>query len=85
VRASPTENAEGTVEHRLEQLFASVHEFLASTIHAAGPWGLPMVMAAAGLIALTNRDRMMSGFGVFLVLATLALVMIVYAFQSGRI
>jgi hypothetical protein len=72
------------VPYKLEQLFASIHEFLATTIHAAGPWAIPMVVAVAGLIGLANRDRMMSGFGVFLVLATVALVAIVFAFQSGR-
>ena len=70
--------------YRLEQLFASIHEFLATTIHAAGPWAIPMVVAVAGLIGLANRDRLMSGFGVFLVFATIALVAIVFAFQSGR-
>ena len=70
--------------YQLEQLFASIHEFLATTIHAAGPWAIPMVVAVSGLIGLANRDRMMSGFGVFLVLATIALVAIVFAFQSGR-
>ena len=73
------------MEYQLEQLFASIHDFLVTTIHAAGPWAVPMVVAVSGLIGLANRDRMMSGFGVFLVLATIALATIVIAFQSGRI
>jgi len=77
--------AEETVGYQLEQLFASIHEFLATTIRAAGPWAVPMVVAVSGLIGLANRDRMMSGFGVFLIFATIALVAIVLAFQSGRI
>jgi len=72
------------VAYQLAQLFASIHDLLAKTIHAAGPWAVPMVVAVAGLIGLANRDRMMSGFGVLLVLATIALVAIVFAFQSGR-
>ncbi len=71
--------------YQLEQLFASIHEVLATTIRAAGPWAVPMVVAVSGLIGLANRDRMMSGFGVFLAFATIALVTIVLAFQSGRI
>jgi len=72
------------VAYQLEQLFASLHDFLATTIHAAGPWAVPIVVAVAGLIGLANRDRMMSGFGIFLVFATIAIVAIVFAFQSGR-
>jgi hypothetical protein len=72
-------------ERTVEQLFTSVYTFLASTIHAAGPWAIPMVIAASGLIGMANRDRMMSAFGVFLIFATIALVTLVYAFQSGRI
>lgn len=71
--------------YQLEQLFTSIHEFLATTIRAAGPWAVPMVVAVAGLIGLANRDRLMSGFGVFLVFATIALVTIVLGFQAGRI
>ena len=71
--------------YQLQQLFASIHEFLATTIHAAGPWAVPMVVAVSGLIGLANRDRLMSGFGVFLVFATITIVAIVFAFQSGRI
>jgi len=44
-----------------------------------------MVLALAGLTAMANRDRLLSGFGVFLVLATAALVTIVIAFQTGRV
>jgi hypothetical protein len=73
------------VEYQLQQLFTTIHKFFATTIHAAGPWAIPMVVAASGLIGLANRDRMMSGFGVFLVLATIALATLVFAFQSGRI
>ena len=73
------------MQDEMDRAFARLHTVLASTIHAAGPWAIPMVVAAAGLIALTNRDRMMSGFGVFLVFATIALVTILFAFQSGRI
>lgn len=71
--------------YQLEQLFASIHDLLATTIHAAGPWAVPMVVAVSGLIGLANRDRLMSGFGVFLVFATITIVAIVFAFQSGRI
>ncbi|HEX5077013.1 MAG TPA: hypothetical protein VFW03_27635 [Gemmatimonadaceae bacterium] len=70
--------------YQLEQLFASIHDVLATTIHAAGPWAVPMVVALSGLIGMANRDRMMSGFGVLLVFVTIALVAIVFAFQSGR-
>ena len=70
--------------YQLAQLFASIHDLLAQTIHAAGPWAVPMVVVVSGLIGLANRDRMISGFSVFLVFATIALVTIVFAFQSGR-
>ncbi len=71
--------------YQLEQAFAAIHDFLSSTIQAAGPWAVPMVLALAGLTAMANRDRLLSGFGVFLVLATAALVTIVIAFQTGRV
>jgi hypothetical protein len=44
-----------------------------------------MVVATAGLIAMASRGRLLSGFGVFLVLATAALVTLVFAFQTGRV
>ena len=71
--------------YQLEEAFAAVHNFLAATIRAAGPWAVPMVVATAGLIAMANRGRLLSGFGVFLVLATAAVVTIVFAFQTGRV
>ena len=71
--------------YQLEQAFAAVHDFLASTIHAAGPWAVPMVLSIAGLTAMANRGRLLSAFGVFLVLATAAAVTIVIAFQQGRV
>ena len=73
------------MQDEMERAFTTLHAVLASTIHAAGPWAIPMVVAVAGLIGLANRDRMMAGFGVFLVFGTIALVALVYAFQSGRI
>lgn len=69
----------------MERAFGGVHDFLASTIHAAGPWAVPMVIAVAGLVAMANHDRLVSGFGVLLVFATAAVITIVLAFQSGRV
>ena len=71
--------------YELERLFEAVHDLLSSAIQAAGPWAIPGVLVVAGLFALANHDRMISGFGVFLVLATAAVVMLVIAFQTGRI
>jgi hypothetical protein len=73
------------VGYQLERAFNALHGFLSSTINAAGPWAVPGVLAAAVLIALANHHRMLSGFGVFLVLATAALVTLVIAFQTGRV
>jgi hypothetical protein len=39
----------------------------------------------AGLVALANKDRLVSGTGVFLVFATAAAIFLVLAFQDGRI
>lgn len=71
--------------YQLEQAFGAAHDFLASTIRAAGPWAIPMVLAVAGLTAMANRDKLLSGFGVFLVLATATVVTLVIAFQTGRV
>ena len=70
--------------YELERAFAALHDFLSSTIQRAGPWAIPGVLAVAGLVALANHDRLISGFGVFLVFATAALVTLVIAFQTGR-
>jgi len=70
--------------YQLPEAFKSLHALLASAIHRAGPWAIPMVIAVAGLIALANRDRLISGFGVFLVFATAGAVTVVIAFQTGR-
>lgn len=70
---------------QLDDAFAALHDTLASTIHAAGPWAVPMVLAMAGLVALANKDRLVSGVGVFLVFATAAAILLVLAFQDGRI
>ena len=69
----------------LEELFAAVHDFLSSTIRAAGPWAVPMVVATAGLVAMANRSRLVSGFGVLLTLITIGCIAVVIAFQRGRI
>lgn len=71
--------------YQLERAFAGVHDFLASAIHAAGPWAVPMVVSVAGLVAMANHDRLVSGFGVLLVFATAAVIMLVVAFQTGRV
>ena len=71
--------------YELERLFEAVHDLLSSAIRAAGPWAVPGVLVVAGLFALANHDRMISGFGVFLVLATAAVVTLVIAFQTGRV
>lgn len=71
--------------YQLERAFGALHAFLASTIHAAGPWAVPMVVATAGLIAMANRDRLISGFGVFLVFGTAGVITLVIAFQTGRV
>lgn len=71
--------------YRIDEIFERVHSVLASVVQAAGPWAVPMVLAGAGLVAMTHRDRMVSGYGVFLILATAGLVVIIYAFQNGRI
>jgi len=71
--------------YKLQQAFAALHDFLSSTIHSAGPWAVPAVIAVAVLIGLGNQNRLVSGFGVFLVLATAALVTLVIAFQTGRV
>ena len=71
--------------YELERLFNGLHNFLASAIHAAGPWAVPGVLVVAALVALANHDRMVSGFGVFLVFATAAIVTLVFAFQTGRV
>jgi len=44
-----------------------------------------VIALVAGLFALANHDRMISGFGVFLVFATAAVVTLVIAFQTGRV
>ena len=62
-----------------------LHAFLATTIRALGPWAIPCVLAAAGLVAMANKTRLVSGFGVMLILGTAALVLLVIAFQTGRI
>lgn len=71
--------------YELERLFDAVHDFLSTVILAAGPWAIPGVLILAGLYALANHDRMISGFGIFLVFATAALVTLVIAFQTGRV
>jgi hypothetical protein len=76
---------EDSVGGQLEDAFAAIHDTLASTIHVAGPWAIPMVVAMSGLVALANKDRMASGVGVLLVLATVAAIVLVLAFQDGRI
>lgn len=67
------------------EIFGGIYNFLASTIRAAGPWAIPMVIAAAGLVAMANRDRLISGFGVLLIFFTIGLITIVIAFQTGRL
>ena len=69
----------------VESVFGAIHDFLSTTIHAAGPWAIPMVLAVAGLVGMANRGRMLSGFGVALVLMTAAAVLIVIGFQNGTI
>jgi hypothetical protein len=69
----------------VESAFGALHDFLASTIHAAGPWAIPMVVAVAGLVAMANRGRLLSGFGVLLVLGTAAAILVVLGFENGRI
>ena len=69
----------------LDDLFTAIHNFLQSTVHAAGPWAVPMVLSVAGLIAMANKGRLVSGFGVFLVLITAGCVVVILAFQQGRI
>jgi hypothetical protein len=54
-------------------------------IRNAGPWAIPIVLAVAAMIGLANHDRLVSGFGVFLIFATAAIVTVVIAFQTGRI
>ena len=71
--------------YELERLFEAVHNLLSSAIQAAGPWAVPGVLVVAGVFALANHDRMISGFGVFLVFATAAVVTLVIAFQTGRV
>jgi hypothetical protein len=69
----------------MESAFGALHDFLASSIHAAGPWAVPMVIAGAGLVGMANRRRLLSGFGVLLVFGTAALILIVLGFENGRI
>ena len=69
----------------IDQWLGTLHDAIGSTIHAAGPWAVPMVVAAAGLVGLANRDRIVSAFGVFLVFGTAAVILIVLGFQSGRL
>ena len=71
--------------YELAELFAAVHDFLAAVVRAAGPWAIPGVIAVAGLFAMANHDRLVSGYGVFLVFATAAVVTLVIAFQTGRV
>ena len=73
------------MDDSIDRTLAAVHDALASTIHAAGPWAVPMVVAVAGLIALFNRDRMVSAFGVFLVFGTAAAILVVIGFQRGSL
>ena len=44
------------------QVFGGIYNFLATTIRAAGPWAIPMVVATAGLIllifGLARTDRL---------------------------
>jgi hypothetical protein len=71
--------------YQLERAFDAFHSFLASIIRNAGPWAIPIVLAFAAIVGLANHDRLLSGFGVFLVFATAAIVTVVIAFQTGRI
>ena len=71
--------------YELSELFAAVHDFLAAVVRGAGPWAIPGVIAVAVLFALANHDRLISGYGVFLVFATAAVVTLVIAFQTGRV
>lgn len=73
------------MDDSIDRTLAAVHDAIASTVHAAGPWAIPMVVAFAGLVALFNRERMVSAFGVFLVFGTAAVVLLVMGFQNGRI
>lgn len=71
--------------YQLERLFDALHGLIEAAIKSAGPYAVPIVIAAAVLIGLANHDRLMSGFGVFLIFATAAIVTLVIAFQQGRI
>lgn len=71
--------------YQMDRAFTAVHAFLASTIHAAGPWAVPGVLAVAGIVGIANRERLVSGFGAFLVFATAGVLAVVLAFQNGRI
>jgi hypothetical protein len=73
------------VGDQFAQAFGGVYSLLASTIRAAGPWAIPMVLAAAGLVAMANRERVVSGFGVLLIFFTIGLIALVVAFQTGRL
>jgi hypothetical protein len=73
------------VDDSIDRTLAALHDAIASTVQAAGPWAVPMVVAIAGLLALFNRDRMVSPFGVFLVIGTAAVILVVLGFQNGRI
>ena len=80
------DSAQGSpVSDEIDGAFQAVHDFLASTVHAAGPWAVPMVVAAAGLIGMANRERLISGFGVLLALGTAAVILVVLGFQNGRL
>jgi hypothetical protein len=73
------------VGEQFAQVFGGIYNFLATTIRAAGPWAIPMVVATAGLIGMANRGRLVSGFGVLLIFFTVGLITVVIAFQSGRL
>jgi len=54
-------------------------------VHSAGPWALPALGAAALLLVVVRRGRIISAAGAVMLLGIAVLALLVRAIQLGRL
>jgi len=69
----------------MDRLFAVMHDWLTDVVHSAGPWALPALGAAALLLVVVRRGRIVSAAGAVILLGIAVLALLVRAIQLGRL
>ena len=69
----------------MDRLFAAMHDWLTDAVHSAGPWALPALGAAALLLVVVRRGRIISAAGAVILLGIAVLALLVRAIQLGRL